>query len=352
MEAMVNNIQYYVTVDKSTVTNSTDKVKINEVEIEIQDTKLPFSDKYIDLYLISHDKNECKKYIQNISDDIQKYFNIEQVGSEIQYTAFVDILGFSNYIKTEITNDNQAEELYEKFNEVIHYLQFESDYKFNIVNANFLQNLELKYSWISDTFVVSIAYMNEFKKNDENIIKGMMIFRLSMIISSIHHFIASKFELTVRGGISSKYSCITNNFILGEGVAEAHRLEKDIAIHPRVVFERDIISDEIYEIITRQYQDNDLNFISQDCDGYYFVNYLAMLQQIPPMIGKMFKIPDNKIKENAIKQKITVIEKYQQIVADGFKIPNEKVKAKYTWLNNYLGKVLLKDEFKKNIINN
>ena len=51
-------------------------------------------------------------------------------------------------------------------------------------------------------------------------------------------------------------------------------------------------------------------------------------------------------------QAINVIEKYQEIVVDGFKIPNEKVKAKYTWLNNYLDRVLLHKEFQKNIINN
>ncbi len=76
-----------------------------------------------------------------------------------------------------------------------------------------------------------------------------------------------------------------------------------------------------------------------------------MLQDIPPMIGKMFRIPDDKIEENMIKQKINAIEKYQKLVTDGFKIPNEKVKAKYTWLNNYLGQVVLKEKFQKNIIN-
>lgn len=348
----MEDIQYYVIVDKSISINSEDKEKIDKVEVEFIDTKLPFSEKIIDTYLISNDKNECEKYIENLNKDIQKYFHIEQIGSEIQYTAFIDILGFSNYIKTKISNDYQAEEFYDTFDEVVQYLKFESNDKFYVENANFSQDIILKYSWISDTFVVSIAYMNEFKKDDENIIKGMMIFRLSMIISSIHHFMASKFELTVRGGISSKYSCITNNFILGEGITEAHKLENNIAIHPRVVFEQNIISDEIHEIVTREHQNNDLNFISKDCDGYYFVNYLAMLQNIPPMIGKMFKIPDDKIKENTIKQKINVIKKYQIIVADGLKIPNEKVKAKYIWLNNYLGRVLLKEKFQKNIINN
>ena len=116
---MKKNIQYYVVVHKSISIDNENKEKIAKVEMEFQDTKLPFSDAYIDVYLISNDKNESKEYIQSISDDIQKYFRIEQVGSEIQYTAFIDILGFSNHIKTEITNDYQAEEFYDNFNEVI-----------------------------------------------------------------------------------------------------------------------------------------------------------------------------------------------------------------------------------------
>jgi hypothetical protein len=348
----MNDIQYYVLINKDATVDKQQKEEIDKIELEFKDTKLPFSEKYIDVYLLSHDKNECKKYIKNLDKKIQEFFYIEQVGAEIQYTAFLDILGFSNHIKTEITNDYQAEEFYDTFNEVIEYLQFETQDVFQIDSADYLKYIKIKHSWISDTFVISIEYLNEIKKEDENIIRGMMIFRLSMIIASIHHFMASKFGFTVRGGISSKYSCITDNFILGEGVAEAHKLEKEIAIYPRVIFEQNIVSDEIYEIMTRQYRDNDLNFISKDCDGYYFVNYLAILQQIPPMIGKMFKIPNDKIKENTIKQKINVIEKYQNIVIDGLKITNEKIKVKYTWLNNYLGRVLLNKSFQKNIIDN
>jgi hypothetical protein len=157
---------------------------------------------------------------------------------------------------------------------------------------------------------------------------------------------ASKFGFIVRGGISSKYSCITNNFILGEGVSEAARLEKNIAIYPRVIFEENIISDEMYEIISRQYDDNDLNFVSKDCDGYYFVNNLAILQELPPMIGKMFKI-----NELAIQKKLDVIKAYQEIVEIGLQIQNESIKVKYRWLNIYLGRVLFNEKYQQNIIN-
>ena len=116
----MNDIQYYVVLDKTAEINKTDQAKINEIEVEIQDTRLPFSDKYVDLYLISNNKKECQEYIKNLDENIQKYFSIKQVGSEIQYTAFTDILGFSNYIAS-ITNDDQSEELYGNFNEIVEY---------------------------------------------------------------------------------------------------------------------------------------------------------------------------------------------------------------------------------------
>lgn len=348
----MSNIKYYVLVNKDTIADNKQRKEIDKIEEVIPDTKLPFCEKLVDIYLISNNKKECEKYIKNLNKDIRVLFNIEQVGSEIQYTAFLDILGFSNYIKTEITNDDLAEEFYNHFNEVIDYIKREKEDEFEIDNADYLKYIKIKYSWVSDTFVISIEYMNEVEKDDENKIKGMMIFRLSTIISSIHHFMALEFGFIVRGAISSKYSCITNNFILGEGVVEAQKLEKEIAIYPRVVFEQSTISPVIYELISKHYDDNDLNYITKDCDGYYFVNYLAMLQHIPPMIGKMPRISDNKIKEFVIRQKENVIKKYQKIAEDGSTAANEKIKAKYLWLNSYLGRIVFKDKFQKNIIHN
>ena len=45
----------------------------------------------------------------------------------------------------------------------------------------------------------------------------------------------------------------------------------------KVIFEKNLISHEIYELISLHYRDNDLNYITKDCDGYYFVNYLARI---------------------------------------------------------------------------
>lgn len=347
----MNDIQYYVLIRKEKVIDNKQRKEIEKIDLDLKETKLPFSDKLVDIYFISDDKNECIDYIKNLNSNIQEYFEIEQVGAEIQYTAFIDILGFSEHIKNKITNHYQAEEFYNTFHEVIEYFKFEQQDEFYIADADYLKYIQIKYSWISDTFVICTEYIGNIHAHNETKIKVMMIFRLSIIIASIHHYMASKFGFIVRGGISSKYSCITNNFILGEGVSEAARLEKNIAIYPRVIFEENIISDEMYEIISRQYDDNDLNFVSKDCDEYYFVNYLSLLQELPPMIGKMVKTSEDKINEMAIQKKLDVIKSYQAIVKNELQIENESVKIKYIWLNKYLARVLLNEKFQQNIIN-
>lgn len=51
----MGNIQYYVLVNKDTIV---DKKEINEIEPECSNTKLPFSEKLVNIYLISKDKHE------------------------------------------------------------------------------------------------------------------------------------------------------------------------------------------------------------------------------------------------------------------------------------------------------
>ena len=88
----MNDIQYYVLISKDTTTSSSaDRIEIDKIDIECKNTKLPFSEKFVDIYLTTDNKKECEEYVNKLQGDIQKYFQIEQIGSEIQYTAFVDL---------------------------------------------------------------------------------------------------------------------------------------------------------------------------------------------------------------------------------------------------------------------
>ena len=199
----------------------------------------------------------------------------------IKYTAFLDVLGFSDYIKEKITNDDEAKKFYKNINNrVITYFQYlKTDDTFKEIDM--LKNINTNYTWISDTFVISM--MCDSQENDIKI-KALMIQILSMGIADVYHFFALEYGLMIRGSISSKYTFINDKLILGEGISEASILEKNIAIYPRVIFAKDIITDDIMDIISLLHDDDLLNIVSKDCDGYYFVNYIGLLQEMPPMI--------------------------------------------------------------------
>lgn len=321
---------YYVILDETKNIGCISKSRLNKIEPHIRQTKKPFSTDYIDIYTLSSDLQECKKYLDQIDPKIKHLFKIVKFRSELKYTAFIDILGFSDYIKRKIVDDFEADDFYTELNEIIKYLQYEQTMNIEI---EYVKDSKLNFVWISDTFVVTIEYIKGIESKKLYEIQTMLLFRLSIIISSIHHYCAIKFDLLVRGAISSKYSCIQNNLIVGEGISEANFLEKNIAIFPRVIFEESLINEEIVSL------QKDRPFISKDCDGYYFVDYLNMLRYMPPMIGNTRKVEHKYVQNVACKEICKLIDKYKKLVLKGLSEKNQKVKQKYMWLDNYLRKI-------------
>ncbi|MBP9616471.1 hypothetical protein NG754_06295 [Aliarcobacter cryaerophilus] len=262
---------------------------------------------------------------------------------EIKYTAYIDVLGFSNHIENKITNDKEAQSFaQELINNVVNYLEYE---KINFLNKynlpDELNAIQYDYTWISDTFVITINYNGNCTNKH---LSGVLISLLSLTISQVYHFFARKYGLLLRGAITSKYTFLGKNLILGKGIAEAAKLEKEIAIYPRVIFAEDVISDDIISYIVLMHNDNNLNIVSKDFDGWYFVNYIASLQDLPPMIGEAKKsMNEIDLNEMAKLDKIETIKSYSQIIDNGLKEKNLKIRSKYLWLKEYFNKVLPTD---------
>ena len=262
---------------------------------------------------------------------------------EIKYTAYIDVLGFSNHIENKITNDKEAQSFaQELINNVVNYLEYE---KINFLNKynlpDELNAIQYDYTWISDTFVITINYNGNCTNKH---LSGVLISLLSLTISQVYHFFARKYGLLLRGAITSKYTFLGKNLILGKGIAEAAKLEKEIAIYPRVIFAEDVISDDIISYIVLMHNDNNLNIVSKDFDGWYFVNYIASLQDLPPMIGEAKKsMNEIDLNEMAKLDKIETIKSYSQIIDSGLKEKNLKIRSKYLWLKEYFNKVLPTD---------
>ena len=261
---------------------------------------------------------------------------------EIKYTAYIDVLGFSEHIENKITNDKESQEFMQDVEKVINYFKYEKNSFLNQYNTpDELNGVQYDYTWISDTFVISINYNGN---NTNKHLSGVLISLLSLTISQVCHFFARKYGLLLRGAITSKYTFLGKNLILGKGIAEAAKLEKEIAIYPRVIFAEDVISDDIISYIVLMHNDNNLNIVSKDFDGWYFVNYIASLQDLPPMIGEAKKsMNEIDLNEMAKLDKIETIKSYSQIIDNGLKEKNLKIRSKYLWLKEYFNKVLPTD---------
>lgn len=255
---------------------------------------------------------------------------------EIKYTAFIDVLGFSEHIENKITNDKESQEFMQDVEKVINYFKYEKNSFLNQYNTpDELNGVQYDYTWISDTFVITINYNGNCTNKH---LSGVLISLLSLTISQVYHFFARKYGLLLRGAITSKYT------FLGKGIAEAAKLEKEIAIYPRVIFAEDVISDDIISYIVLMHNDNNLNIVSKDFDGWYFVNYIASLQDLPPMIGEAKKsMNEIDLNEMAKLDKIETIKSYSQIIDNGLKEKNLKIRSKYLWLKEYFNKVLPTD---------
>ncbi|MDQ7083967.1 MAG: hypothetical protein Q9M36_03140 [Sulfurovum sp.] len=116
--------------------------------------KIPFTEIARDIYL-SHYKTDCEAFIESLDDDIQKLFKIERFHkNNLKYTAFLDILGFSNYMETKITNDYEAEEFYNKLAQIKEYLNWIKEATLK-TGSLLLNDVHIKHSWISDTFIIT-----------------------------------------------------------------------------------------------------------------------------------------------------------------------------------------------------
>jgi len=256
----------------------------------------------------------------------------------IKYTAFLDILGFSEYMKANINSEEKAAQFYMSLKYAVDkYLddfKKENIFKKLSLEVTYLDKIQLEYCWISDTFVVSIKYELDGMKEDIYL-KPTMIYYISSIVSQINHFFVREHQLCLRGAITSKFTYLKDRIILGEGIVDAHYLESKIASTPRIIFASDIISNEINNI----FNEDSNSCVFEDCDGWYCVDFFNLLKENPPVIY-VEKNPQNtnKSQDELLEEVFTeTMEKYKDMINENlFKHANNlAVLTKYLWFKKY-----------------
>lgn len=284
------------------------------------------------------------------------------------WTAFLDILGFSNEVK-KIDNDDDAENFcyFLEINEIlvttINHVILNHNQKHD--PEGFYKYYEARAAFISDSIVITFAPKNIEHSLDEYEIyfyNSEAFVTLLRKICYVIYYISAK-KLLIRGGISNSYAYVKDRFILGKGIIESHEMEQR-AEYPIVAIHDDIINDKklfdsINNFLAEQIASPKEIIIKETSKNLFYFDYLEFLYRTFLFYKRKFsakqhlsqylniaQIDIDKYYEMAKLSNVFLIELItfiKEIILNNKDFPcsNEKIQKKYDWLREYMNERLV-----------
>ncbi|WMW24695.1 hypothetical protein RE474_11485 [Methanolobus sediminis] len=220
------------------------------------------------------------------------------------FLAFADILGYTGLLKkcsnNPIEANDELNKIYEALHEGLEYLKTPDEK--GIIKI-FTDNLLLKYP--------NTKKLEDIEANDcIELFELLSYYQLSLALKGYF----------VRGAVAVGYTYVDEEIAFGYPIVEAHNLESETAINPRI-----IISTKVYKLV-RFFADHwttkgDVytHFLLKDKDGHYFINYLAILYynrdetNLPKVLEYLKSHKTNVEKELKSPHSYDVISKYEWV---------------------------------------
>lgn len=202
---------------------------------------------------------------------------------EFNLVAFIDILGFSAMVKSDLEAPKGSEKYLDRLYK-IHKKTLELSA--NGININIVQ--------FSDSIVLATPYSPE------------LVEEFIRVISRLQFDLFCEGILT-RGGVALGKHFYNDGFMYSLGLIEAYKIESTISRYPRV-----ILSPDLLDLV---YPTNEIPaslLIIKENDGYYFIDYLIH--------------SENEVLRTYLASIITQINKLE----------NSSIKEKYIWLAEYI----------------
>ena len=165
----------------------------------------------------------------------------------IHFTFFLDMLGFGNKIGG-ISNEESAKEFVDfmEENKKIFTIFTEIDKGRDKKLVTVINYYKFEYTFISDSIVMSFV-PKEFTPHIPTELyyrhsASLFYSMVNRIIGLLTHLL-TKHKILLRGGITKKYAYIKNEFVVGEGIIEAYKLESSEATYPRIILSKEVTQD-------------------------------------------------------------------------------------------------------------
>ncbi len=230
---------------------------------------------------------------------------------EDYYVAFIDILGFK-----QIIQDYDCNKIYNIFMYLKRYSKGHANHNDKIMMAY----EDMSFRILSDSIIIFVKVS----------IKDSLVAIIDICSRLQFSLLNLEQPVLLRGGIAKGNLYYDNEIIYGNGLVAAYLLENDHAIMPRIIFERNLLSD--FKKSSKLLDAfNDLGLISTLDEQYDFVNFLA------PMMYMLVDV--EKEKETLLINLKSLCHKYIDSGKD------DKIRDKYLWLQSFI------DDFEETFLN-
>lgn len=207
------------------------------------------------------------------------HFQLEE--PDFHFIAFLDILGFSNMVKSDFESPFQNKTFFTKLFKI-----------YNYTSSLHESSMGLSIIQFSDSIVLSVPFSED-------------VFSQFLSVIATYQYDLFREGIICRGGIAYGKHFLQESFLFSNGLIEAYRIESEIARYPRIVVSTDLI-DLIYK---NGETDKNIPLIKEN-DGLFFVDFLK----------------DMDLVESST---------YLKLILDSNKSSNVSVKEKHRWLTEY-----------------
>lgn len=221
---------------------------------------------------------------------------------------------------------------------------------------------DIKHAFISDSIIISFEPKAVDIKNVELCYShsANALFIIIMRIQSIIFHCFNSHNIFLRGGISTNYCFVKDQFIVGEGLINAYKAESSLAIYPRIACSPEIISDKkLMKHITRlsNLMYGGENIIKTDIDNVSYLDYIGYQLSSISLDSEVGR-RDSKLNLSSYLEHVNMTRIFlsKHVIAINKKLaelderlkkctPSEspkvqKIKDKFVWLKNYHNKTV------------
>lgn len=165
---------------------------------------------------------------------------------DYHFVAFLDILGYSNMVKSDLEGPSGEEKYFQKL------LQLHKE-----TNGLKYENLDFTLIQFSDSIIISAPYNPD------------TFYSFSKLISEYQYKLLLN-GIPIRGGVTYGKHFYKEDFLFSSALIDAYGIESKLARYPRI-----IISDDLYELLNSQAVN--LEYITFD-NNYKIIDFLHNIQ--------------------------------------------------------------------------